>query len=364
MSTTNNRKRKQPPHARGRDRWAATNEQDTHRAPDPTLFIQAHEADVVRGPQAHAAAGSLEVSDYEDNGKHKLRIGDALIRWQGTASRLTSQAGDDEEELVTLGHAQPAKPTEGDDGEGLWMDRYDARLLLDALPTVPPDAPPDAPSSPGGWSDLPSDTEDTFFFSPDEVEDYRRDKRRRLIDQGREDRLRALRSEAGAEADPQLAEEQWGGSDEEPDEAHRDLMRRTASHVLSSPNPAQLEMRILANHGADGRFAFLKGRWSRAWRLAKTHARMDKEQTEARQAQPNPGLGGLAGYGGSDSEADSDPGQSEEAAEDKPDEADSKSPVEVPDDVQDDDAKAARRARAKEWAEKRRLAQAAFEGGT
>lgn len=71
------------------------------------------------------------------------------------------------------------------------------------------DEPADEPSSPGGWSDLPSDAEDTFFFSPDEAEDYRREKRRRLIDQGREARLRALRAEEGEE------EEQWGGSDEE-----------------------------------------------------------------------------------------------------------------------------------------------------
>lgn len=238
--------------------------------------------------------------------------------------------------------------------------RYDARLLLDALPSISHDTPLDVPSSPGGWSDLPSDAEDTFFFSPDEIEDYRRDKRRRLIDQGREDRLRALHSEA--EADEQPAEEQWGGSDEEPDETERDLMRRTASHILSSPNPAQLEMRILANHGADRRFAFLKGRWSRAWRLAKTHTRMDKERQE-QKAQPNSSLGGLAGYGGSDSEADSDSDRSGEDVEKKDDEkvaeTDENPPTVGSADAQDDEAKAARRARAKEWAEKRRLRLAA-----
>jgi hypothetical protein len=57
---------------------------------------------------------------------------------------------------------------------------------------------------------LPSDTEDTFFFTPCEIEDYRRDKRRRLIDQNREDRLRALAAtEEGEHSD------RWGGSDEE-----------------------------------------------------------------------------------------------------------------------------------------------------
>ena len=66
--------------------------------------------------------------------------------------------------------------------------------------------------SPTGWSDLPSDTEDTFFFDPDEVEEYQREKRRKLIDQSREERLRALQ----AEDDPStLQEDIWGGSDEE-----------------------------------------------------------------------------------------------------------------------------------------------------
>jgi hypothetical protein len=70
--------------------------------------------------------------------------------------------------------------------------------------------------SPGGWSDLPSDTEDTFFLSPSEVEDYRRDKRRKLIDSYREERVRARRAEDGDEEEEEEEErEVWGGSDEE-----------------------------------------------------------------------------------------------------------------------------------------------------
>lgn len=106
-----------------------------------------------------------------------------------------------------------------------YHDRYDARLLLDALPDVPlpTTASAEEPSSPDGWSDLPSDAEDTFFFSSQEVEDYRREKRRRIISEDRQARLRAIRSEVGDEekvdADPR---EEWGGSDEE---------------VLSMPRP-------------------------------------------------------------------------------------------------------------------------------
>ncbi|KZT65519.1 hypothetical protein DAEQUDRAFT_521798 [Daedalea quercina L-15889] len=242
---------------------------------------------------------------------------------------------------------------------------YDARLLLDALPSVSPDEPADEPSSPGGWSDLPSDAEDTFFLSPNEVQDYRRDKRRRLIDQGREERLRALRAEAEGEGDQQPAEEEWGGSDEEPDETQTDLMRRTASHILNSPNPAQLEMRILANHGADRRFAFLKGRWARAWRLAKTHAGLEKEHARAQEAQANGSLGGLAGYGGSDSESGSDSDQSRNATEEEVKESTDKPTTGNPHVAEDDDdVKVARRARAKEWAEKRRLMQASSDRGS
>lgn len=71
---------------------------------------------------------------------------------------------------------------------------------------------PDSPGSLGGWSDLPSDAEDTFFFSPDEAEDYRREKRRRIIDQSRKTRLKALRD---ADPDGEPDKEIWGGSDEE-----------------------------------------------------------------------------------------------------------------------------------------------------
>ena len=85
-------------------------------------------------------------------------------------------------------------------------------MLLDELPTA--DVKPQTADrfSPTVWSDLPSDTEDTFFFQPDEAEDFRREKRRKLIDQYREERLRALRAEDDHELPP---EEVWGGSDEE-----------------------------------------------------------------------------------------------------------------------------------------------------
>ncbi|EIW52684.1 uncharacterized protein TRAVEDRAFT_135080, partial [Trametes versicolor FP-101664 SS1] len=248
--------------------------------------------------------------------------------------------------------------------------RYDARLLLDALPDVPlPTATSvEEPSSPGGWSDLPSDAEDTFFFSSQEVEDYRREKRRRIISEDRQARLRAIRSEVGDEekvdADPR---EEWGGSDEEPDDTQLELMRRTAAHVHTSPNPAQLEMRILANHGADPRFAFLRGRWSRAWRLTKSKLRLELEAKKTKDKgaalSGGAGIGGLSGYGDSD---DDDDGSAEEG--DGGDDKLANEPAEegkkdIAEDMEanasDDALKAARRERAREWAEKRRAAKEA-----
>ena len=72
-------------------------------------------------------------------------------------------------------------------------------------------------------------------------------------------------------------------------------MQRTALHIQSSPNPAQLEMRILANHGGDRRFAFLRGRWSRYWKDM-----TDQARKETLKRDEPAGLGGLAAYGSDD----------------------------------------------------------------
>ncbi|KAI0252746.1 hypothetical protein BJV78DRAFT_266242 [Lactifluus subvellereus] len=60
---------------------------------DPTLFIVAHEADIIRGPQAARTADSLEVGINVD-GKGGSRIGDALIKWEGNGMDEDSERGD------------------------------------------------------------------------------------------------------------------------------------------------------------------------------------------------------------------------------------------------------------------------------
>ncbi|KAG6372520.1 hypothetical protein JVT61DRAFT_7626 [Boletus reticuloceps] len=319
----------QPAHPAATSHVQSTEAFDTS-APDSCLYIQAHEADVIRGPPAMSAR-LLECQDSSIMMTPSNNSRSGLIRWgppEGSGGADTV----DTEQLN-----QPA----------LWVDRFDVRLLLDHSPGFPSENIQVRPISPSGWSDLPSDSEDTFFFSPDELEDYRRDKRRKLLDRGREERLRALETIDDQERDT----DPWEGSDEEPDEAQRELIRRTASHIISSPNPAQLEMRILANYGTDKRFAFLRGRWSRVWRTEKERVRQ-RQAEEAKEIQPPTtltSLGGLASYGGSDTDG-------EESADE---------PTEGPRDVMDaayaqdghdseDAVKEARRARAKEWSARRR----------
>ncbi|KAJ7021436.1 hypothetical protein C8F04DRAFT_1140819 [Mycena alexandri] len=289
-------------------------------SPDPALFIQAYEAEIIRGPQAKEATDSLDFSQYlSPRGDRPGPSG--LVQLNPTGL-----------------HTAPAFPSDVDDGflpakptfvnrSSVWVDRYDARLLLDALP---PKSDPRVKRdvSPSGWSDLPSDSEDTFFFSPREADDYRQEKRRKLMDQAREERLRARRAEDGEPEEEEA--EVWGGSDEEPDDAQTLLMQRTAASIMATANPAQLEMRILANYGADKRFAFLRGRWKEAWSAMKRKEALKGKLKEDKKAEA--GLGNLADYGDSDEEEEDEQPNPEAVL-------------------------AARQARAKAWAESRRAAK-------
>jgi len=89
----------------------------------PALFIQAYEADVIRGPRSKLAAISLEISDPDDDvflahaGASSRRAGDGLIRWTGihSAAPPTTFASDTEEPEPI---ANPSK------GDAIWVDRY------------------------------------------------------------------------------------------------------------------------------------------------------------------------------------------------------------------------------------------------
>lgn len=98
--------------------------------------------------------------------------------------------------------------------------RYDALHLLSALPPHPSsDHVPASPASSTGWTDLPSDAEDTFFLSGDEGDVYSRGKKRRRMEAGRRERMEALRLKGEAEEEEERGKERvdedvWGGDGE------------------------------------------------------------------------------------------------------------------------------------------------------
>ncbi|KAF8497416.1 hypothetical protein F5888DRAFT_1613273 [Russula emetica] len=332
-------------HSNQYDLQQASSSSSSTRPPDHSLFIVGHEADIIRGPQAARSADSLEVGINID-GQGGSRIGEGLIKWESK-----------------VGSSRDGRDAEG--GGDMWVDRYDARLLLDALPpffasivdhTASNNDDALAPDSPGGWSDLPSDAEDTFFLTPEETADLHRTKRLRHLDALRTARLRALSPDADTtNADADTDTDPWGGSNEEPDEQQMELMRRTAAHTVRAANDAQLRARILAHHGADVRFAFLRGRWSHAWALAQAEANRAVLEEEREKAQSADALGGLTGYGSGSEEDDAE--DDNVAAEDGQATQEAQS-----EEVALRVAQEARRAKAREWAEKRRAAKALVDG--
>lgn len=80
--------------------------QPTYRSrPSSSLFIEAHEADIVSSSAALRNAQSLEVEVLPSGSKH---IGDALIRWSLSEDVQRTASG----ESTTK------------DTNGVWLDRY------------------------------------------------------------------------------------------------------------------------------------------------------------------------------------------------------------------------------------------------
>jgi hypothetical protein len=123
----------------------------------------------------------------------------------------------------------------------------------------------------------------------------------------------------------------------QPEAAEMALITKTAAYIVSSPNPVQLEMRILANHGGDPRFAFLRGRWKRAWESA-------KENSESRTLQASLSKSsGLVSYDSGDEKSKDDDDMLEGVGNMLSQPA-----------IDDARIKAERRARVKEWSRKRK----------
>jgi len=119
------------------------------------------------------------------------------------------------------------------------------------------------------------------------------------------------------------------------------LMNRTAAHIHDCRNRAQLEMRILANHGSDPRFAFLRGRWKKAW---------DRAKASAISSMVNPSLSALGGMVDYD-ESDESNGNSNSEQEGEIHPVDDSIAIRP---TKEEDAKMQRRERVREWSAKRR----------
>jgi len=145
-------------------------------------------------------------------------------------------------------------------------------------------------------------------------------------------------------------------------------MTKLAATLASSPSPALLELRILANHGSDPRFAFLRkgGKWCEHWAAM----RAPKLVLEAVQAPEAAGGGGGGGLGLVAYDSDSDSGSDDEVGRDK---GGAEVPLPIPsveggavDGVDEEERakKEAKAVKARAWAAKRREAREAAEAST
>ncbi|ORX36786.1 hypothetical protein BD324DRAFT_468360 [Kockovaella imperatae] len=231
----------------------------------------------------------------------------------------------------------------GEEGEeDIWIDRYDILHLLPSLPSSGPSRsrhgqgrspPPNPPHSPtasssnslsSSWADLPSDLEQTFELSSDEeFEAYEREKKKKWIDALREERLRerAKEDQVREREDESTAKAKsatvWKGDDEVPPDPILTLMSHTAMSLSKSPNPSLLEMRILANHSTDERFAFLRGRWKDIWVRIKDEVRRQRRVEPGLKEKEERNVGMLVG--GYESDEPEDEAEEDEEEEEQMD---------------------------------------------
>ncbi|SJX65899.1 uncharacterized protein SRS1_16452 [Sporisorium reilianum f. sp. reilianum] len=239
--------------------------------------------------------------------------------------------------------------------QSITTDRYDAVHLLSHIPTKP--CPTDDDADAAGWSGLDSDTEDLFYMTSLEAATFAHQKAKTTLDAQRSVRLATLPSPSpppppSTKVAAVLSKAQF------------DLMQRTARAVASSSNASLLELKILANHGADARFAFLRNdagmqpKWSAVWEALKTSkGEMGYDAAlnmcDDRGVKPSSSAGGaLVAYDDSDSDSQSDPQPEPKAAStESPPTTAATQPPTTPDDasLKKKQKQAERLARAKQW---------------
>lgn len=98
------RKRKYTDTARDKD----SIQQHGEKQIDPTLLVQAHEADITQGPRSKVYAESLEFRRDLQSGTVQ-HIGSSLMKWNFTESTRTFRAEDEPDKLNS--------------GHEIWVDR-------------------------------------------------------------------------------------------------------------------------------------------------------------------------------------------------------------------------------------------------
>ena len=120
--STSTRKRKHPPKRTPQAQNIPLTEQTY-----PALYIQAHEADIIRGPRARDAARSLEIRGQ----------GSALIPWGRSRDSAPEKSKPEGMKLIDQDASFDGTGPENhfNDGkdEEIWVDRYVGSIMLDIL---------------------------------------------------------------------------------------------------------------------------------------------------------------------------------------------------------------------------------------
>ncbi|SCZ90940.1 BZ3500_MvSof-1268-A1-R1_Chr1-3g02403 [Microbotryum saponariae] len=299
------------------------------------LYLVAHEASLIRGHPDWARSvqvPSPSTSSLTTDARGRTR----MMRWEA-------------------GSGPGFDDREGDVQQVIWIDRYDALNLLSSLPILEPTTTPLLPPD-LGFEDLPDDAEEMFYFEPEEREAIERERRSKRLELGREERIKALKREEEEEEEEENEDEET-----EPSEIQLALMKKLHTTLSNAADPSLLEIRIMANHGRDPRFDFLRkeGKWSDVWERIKKGEPVGEEARRNAEENVGNGLGlGLNGYGSDSEEEEGDTAAAEE--EDKLKDAANEASIPTPSTEEDKDEQERRAKKAekiKEWARKRKEAR-------
>ncbi|GAA6059075.1 hypothetical protein JCM10212_002046 [Sporobolomyces blumeae] len=299
------------------------------RANGRPLAVEAHEATLLPREYAHLARETLSTKDE----------GGRLAKWHGTQDEMDEPIWVDRYDILNLLSTLPSNLVSSTHPHPSTTASRSAQLHLKTRGAARRDDPrteasvfnaatttTTTESKEGGsrdargrdedeedevgFSDLGSDHEELFYFTPSERAEVERVKKRRRLERGREERIRELDRRDQAERTPTVEDET------EPSDTQLLLMRKLHQTLLSASNPSLLEMRILTQRaGTDPRFDFLRngGRWRDVWdrirkgEVVKTRDEVRQEEADGKTKRARAGgLGGLVGYG-SDSDSESDP---------------------------------------------------------